>query len=275
MHLRNIYIKYLLEKKILKNNDTLRNALYKINKNNILINNNENRRQYLLKKLIQFKDKITKLKLKETFIKFYFKCKILSKQRKSYCFKNFQDDFLKIQKLSYLIYQKEKFNILLLQKYFHRFRINTLIIENNKINNDKRNRKLKLIISKITNHNNIIIKSILKQWLLRSKIIKFRISDNANNNNNVKDEKKENLIKGLNKLNSIFETYTKNIGENDGKNILKKETLNKPEEIKVKDNKSINEIIEKQNNRKKLFLDKYCTDYILEEKDEEQTEDNL
>ena len=204
----------------------------------------------------------------------------MSKQRKSYCFKNFQDDFLKIQKLSFLIYQKEKLNILLLQKYFNKFRIITIlkqsfIIENNKINNDKRNRKLKLIISKITNHNNIIIKSILNQWLLRSKIIKFRISDNANNNNNVKDEKKENLIKGLNKLNSIFETYTKNIGENDGKNILKKENLNKPEEIKAKDNKSINEIIEKQNNRKKLFLDKYCTDYILEEKDEEQTEDNL
>ena len=110
---------------------------------------------------------------------------------------------------------------------------------------------------------------------MRSKIIKFRISDNDRNNYNVKDKKKENLIKGLNKLNNIFETYAKKIEENDEENILKKETLNEPEEIKVKDNKSINEIIEKQNNRKKLFLDKYCTDYILEEKDEEQTEDNL
>ena len=221
--------------------------------------------------LIQSKDKTITFLLRRTFIKFYFKCKLLSKQRKSYCFKNFQDDFLKMQKLSYLIYQKEKYNILLLQKYFNNFRINTILKQLNIID-DKRKRKLKLIISKITNYNNNIIKSILKQWLLRSKIIKFRISDKGKKKYKEKNIiKNENLIKGINKLNNIFKAYTKNNDKNDEEKILKKNIINENDKMKIKGKKYIIQpnTNEKQSYLKKLFLDKYCTDYILEEKDEE------
>ena len=180
-----------------------------------------------------------------------------------------------MQKLSYLIYQKEKYNILLLQKYFNNFRINTILKQLNIID-DKRKRKLKLIISKITNYNNDIIKNILKQWLLRSKIIKYGIFDKGKKKYKEKNIiKKENLIKGLNKLNNIFKAYTKNNNENDEEKSVKKNIINENNKIKIKDKKYIKQTNEKQNNLKKLFLDKYCTDYILEEKDEEQTEDNL
>ena len=271
INMRKIYIKYLLEKQNQNYNDSLRRALYKFNKNRIIINNIENRKHYLLKKLIQSKDKTITFLLRRTFIKFNFKCKLLTKQRKTYCFKNFQDDFLKMQKLSYLIYQKEKYNILLLQKYFNNFRINTILKQLNIID-DKRKRKLKLIISKITNYNNNIIKSILKQWLLRSKIIKFRISDKGRKKYKEKNIiKNENLIKGLNKLNNIFKAYTKNNDKNDEEKIIKKNIINENDKMKIKGKKYIIQpnTNEKQNYLKKLFLDKYCTDYILEEKDEE------
>ena len=161
-NLKNIYIKYLLQKKIHRNNAELRKAFYKINKNNITINNKENRRRILLKKIIKLNEKNKYFKLKEYLNKLYYKCKLLKKQTKSFCFKNFQDDFYLMQLLFHIFYQKEKNNFLMLKKYFDKFRINTMLIGNKKINYIKRNRLLKLIITKNIKNNNIIIKSILK-----------------------------------------------------------------------------------------------------------------
>ena len=280
VNLKNIYIKYFIFKKNQINNTRLRMAFYKINKNNIIINNNENRRKFLLKNIIKLNEKINKFLLRITFIKFYYKSKLLRKQRKSYCFKNFQDDFYLMQLLYHIFYQKEKNNALLLKKYFEKFIINTKlknsnIIENNQINYIKRNRKLKLIITKIINHNNIIIKSILKQWLLRSKIIKILKPELRNIKKEKKNIQKEDLINGINKLNSIFKlNKIENIKVNDDNN-QNNNIINENKEVKVNNRESIKETFEKENRLQKLYRDKYCTDCILEEKDEEQNEDNL
>ena len=114
-----------------------------------------------------------------------------------------------MQKLYQLFYQKEKYNALIMKKYFDKFRFNTQL-KNRALSksNDyiKRNRKLKLIIINIINHNNIIIKNILKQWFLRTKMIKL-IPNNQISNENKNIIQKEDLIKGINKLNDIFNIY--------------------------------------------------------------------
>ena len=212
--LKNIYLKYLVEKKNYINNIRLQKSLYIINKNNIIINNKEKRRKYLLKKIISKAEKTKKNILIKSFIKFYYRCKLSNQQRKFFCFKDFQDEFILMQKLYQIFYQKEKNNILFMKKYFDKFRYNTLLKNQYSANNfhydknflKKRNRKLKLIISNIINHNNIIIKNILNQWLLRSKIIKL-MKNSQINSEHKNIIQKDDLIKGINKLNDIFKTY--------------------------------------------------------------------
>ena len=177
--------------------------------------------------------------------------------------------------LSRIYYQKEKDNFLLLKKYFDKFRLNTKLIENITKEEEKRNRILKLIITKNINHNNIIIKSILKQWFLRSKIIKFA---KLNIFNEIKEEKKiikkENLIKGIKKLNSIFKTdKEKHITKNNEKN-YNNEIINTTDKIIINNNDSKSKISDKKDSLQKIYRDKYCTDCIIEEK-EEQNEDTL
>ena len=136
-HLKNLYIKYLLSKKIHRDNTRLQKSFYEINKKSIIINNKEIYRKYLLKKIIQEKERINKFKLKIYFIKFYYKIKSYNQQIKSFCFKDFQDDFFLMQKLYQFIYQKEKYNILLLKKYFDKFRLNISLKHSNIMKNNK------------------------------------------------------------------------------------------------------------------------------------------
>ena len=114
-----------------------------------------------------------------------------------------------------------------------------------------RKTKLKIIISNTINHNNIIIKNILKQWFLRTKMIKL-IPNNQISNENKNIIQKEDLIKGINKLNDIFNIYQNKDKEENEENINK----------------------EKENSINKLYNDKYLIDSIIEEKEEEdQTEE--
>ena len=275
LKLKYIYIKYLIEKKKNIIKAKLRKALYKINKNNFIIINKEIRKKYLLKKFIQIKEQNNNFLLRKSFIKFYFICKLSKQQKKSYSFKDLPDDYILLRLLSRIFYQKEKDNFLLLKKYFDKFRLNTKLIENFMKEEEKRNRILKLIITKNINHNNIIIKSILKQWFLRSKIIKFA---KLNIFNEIKEEKKiikkENLIKGIKKLNSIFKTdKEKHITKNNEKN-YNNEIINTNDKIIINNNDSKSKISDKKDSLQKIYRDKYCTDCIIEEK-EEQNEDTL
>ena len=62
-HLKNLYIKYLLSKKIHRDNTRLQKSFYEINKKSIIINNKEIYRKYLLKKIIQEKERINNFKI--------------------------------------------------------------------------------------------------------------------------------------------------------------------------------------------------------------------
>ena len=273
--LKRIYLKYFIEKKNHMNNIRLQKSLLIINKNNIIINNKENKRKYLLKKIIGKTEKTKIYILKNAFIKFYFRCKLSNQQRKYFCFKDFQDEFILMQKLYQIFYQKEKNNILLMKKYFDKFRYNTLLknqISANNFLNDKnilkmRKTKLKIIISNIINHNNIIIKNILNRWLLRSKIIKL-LQNNQKNNECKNSIQKEDLIKGINKLNNIFNTY-KNIKAVKDTN----EDNNKNKNDEMYEQKDFNKVNESYNIIQKIYSDKYQIDSIIEEREEEdQTE---
>ena len=252
--LKKFYLKYLIEKKSHTNNIRLQKSFYNINKKNSIINNIENKRKYLLKKIISRINLTKNHILKIYFIKFYFRSKLLNHKRQFFCFKDFQDEFILMQKLYQLFYQKEKYNALIMKKYFDKFRFNTQL-KNRALSksNDyiKRSRKLKLIIINIINHNNIIIKNILKQWFLRTKMIKL-IPNNQISNENKNIIQKEDLIKGINKLNDIFNIYQNKDKEENEENINK----------------------EKENSINKLYNDKYLIDSIIEEKEEEdQTEE--
>ena len=269
-----------MEKKNYINNIRLQKSLYIINKNNIIINNKENRRKYLLKKIISRVIETKNYILKKSFIKFYFRCKLSSQQRKFFCFKDFQDEFILMQKLYQIFYQKEKNIILLMKRYFDKFRSNTLLKNHYPSTNfhfdknylTKRNRKLKLIIINIIKHNNIIIKNILKQWLLRSKIIKLTENTQINNENkNI--IQKEDLIKGINKLNDIFKVYQninalKDMNEENNKN--KDVEKNEQKCLNIINENQKNDLFEKDNKIQNLYSDKYKIDSIIEEKEEEE-----
>ena len=283
-HLKNLYIKYLLSKKIHRDNTRLQKSFYEINKKSIIINNKEIYRKYLLKKIIQEKERINKFKLKIYFIKFYYKIKSYNQQIKSFCFKDFQDDFFLMQKLYQFIYQKEKYNILLLKKYFDKFRLNislkhSNIMKNNKsisfdttynsqMDFDKRIHRLKLIVLEIIKHNNMIIKNILMKWLFRTKIINLIMENKKNNSID-----HESLLGGINKLNSIFNTH-KTINEKNNCNDDKKvEYINEDNDLNLAQKELKNDLYNKDNKLIMFFREKYKTESIIEEKDEEQTEE--
>ena len=283
-HLKNLYIKYLLSKKIHRDNTRLQKSFYEINKKSIIINNKEIYRKYLLKKIIQEKERINKFKLKIYFIKFYYKIKSYNQQIKSFCFKDFQDDFFLMQKLYQFIYQKEKYNILLLKKYFDKFRLNislkhSNIMKNNKslsfdttynsqMDFDKRIHRLKLIVLEIIKHNNMIVKNILMKWLFRTKIINLIMENKKNNSID-----HESLLGGINKLNSIFNTH-KTINEKNNCNDDKKvEYINEDNDINLAQKELKNDLYNKDNKLIMFFREKYKTESIIEEKDEEQTEE--
>ena len=227
-----------------------------------------------------------------------------------------QNYFIK-EKLIKIIYRKEKDILLTIKKYLDKFYYNAMIqrpnnynfsiIKNNNlfINNnynlnidksfsdifEKRKRKLKLIIKRIINENKIILRSIIKQWILRTKLINMKMMfvkeeniknkintldailknkiDNSvsikNKNNNLKQN---NLLKGIEKLNYIFKSKSNN--DNNNSNII--ETIIKKEEP------ANNNVVGKEKLINKIYGEhlkyKFHDDWIIEEKEEEQTEEN-
>jgi len=317
--LKRLYAKYFVKKKIYANNHLLNKALYSFNKKAILLSEKK-RKITLLYNLVKNKEKCIKEILRKYFYKFYMNTKIIF-YKKNFSKKIEPKNSIK-EKLTKIFYKKEKNILLILKKYFDKFYYNTLlqrinnknnfcitknsslfITNNNNINSDKsfsdiiekRKRKLKLIIGKIIKENKIILKSIIKQWGIRTKIInmktmlvkeeiiknkintidaiiKNRIDNNISNKNKNTNLRQDNLIKGIEKLNDIFKSKSNNdndIGNNNSninENIIKKE-----EAIN-------NNLIGKENLIYKLYGErlkyKCKDDWIIEEKEEEQTEEN-
>ena len=302
--LKHLYTKYFVKQKIYANIHLLNKALYSFNKKAILIS--EKKRKFtLLYHLVKYKENCIKEILRKYFYKFYMNTKIIFYKKnipkkiiKEYSFK---------EKLRKIIYRKEKNILLILKKYFDKFYYNTLfqrpnksnlnIIKNdnlflnnnkNKLNSNiffgdiikKRKRKLKAIIERITKQNIIILRSIIKQWVLRTKLINMKImlvkEENLKNKINIIDGvlknkignsalnknknyilKQGNLIKGIEKLNDIFKSKSNNDNDN---TIKRREPIGKE--------KLIYKIYGEQ------LKYKYNGDWIIEEKEEEQTEEN-
>ena len=102
---------------------------------------------------------------------------------------------------------------------------------------------------------------------MRSKIIKL-LQNNQINNECKNSIQKEDLIKGINKLNNIFNTY-KNIKAVKDTN----EENNKNKNDEMYEQKDNNNIDESDNAIQKIYSDKYQIDSIIEEREEEdQTE---
>ena len=102
---------------------------------------------------------------------------------------------------------------------------------------------------------------------MRSKIIKLMQNSLINNEckNNIQ---KEDLIKGINKLNNIFNTYKKIKAVKDTN-----EENNKTKDVENYEQKYFNNINEANNIIENIYSDKYQIDSIIEEKEEEdQTE---
>jgi hypothetical protein len=221
------------------------------------------------------------------------------------------------EKLIKIIYRKEKDILLTIKKYLDKFYYNAMIQRPNKINFsitknnnlfinnnynlnidksfgyiiEKRKRKLKLIIKRIINKNEIILRSIIKQWILRTKLINMKMmfvkEENIKNKLNTLDAilknkidnsasiktknnnlKQNNLIKGIEKLNYIFKSKSNN--DNNNSNIIEN-TIKKEEPAN-------NNLVGKEKLINKIYGEhlkyKNHDDWIIEEKEEEQTEEN-
>ena len=268
--LKNIYIKYLLTKKIYRINNKLKEILNKFHKKASKLHIQE-KKMNLLYKIIKNKINSNKIILRKFFIKYYYKSKIL--------------------------FYKEKYN------YYNRTKKN-----NNCNKKDKRKLLLKIINKKIINNkinNNIVIKSIIKQWFLRTKLINMKIMlvKEENNKNiilpietlnllkdkvNIKEMiinnlKKDNLIKGIEKLNDIFNHNNEKDKINNSKNEDNDNHYNDYKDLNPLINKDININKNISNNNLtenliyKIYKDKFKNendDWIIEEKEEEQIEDN-
>lgn len=314
LKLKRLYAKYFVEKKIYANTHLLNKALYIFNKNSILISEKK-RKITLLYNLVKNKENCVKQILRKFLYKFYMNTRNIF-YKKNISTKLEQKYSIIKEKLVKIIYRKEKDILLTLKKYLDKFyynamiqrpnknifsitKTNKLFISNNNNSNngkslgdifEKRKRKLKLIIKRITNENKIILKGIIKQWILRTKLINMKIMlvkeeniknkintidailknkiDNSasikNINNNLKQD---NLIKGIKKLNDIFKSKSNN--DNDNSNI--ETTIKKEESIN-------NNVVGKEKLIYKIYGEhlkyKYNDDWIIEEKEEEQTEEN-
>jgi hypothetical protein len=303
-----------VKKKIYANTQLLNKALYTLNKNSILISEKK-RKITLLHNLVKFKENCIKQILKKYFYKFYMNTRILfyktnfpKKEEQNYSIK---------EKLIKIIYRKEKDILLIIKKYLDIFYYNTMIQRPNKINFsitknnnlfinnnynlnidksfgyiiEKRKRKLKLIIKRIINKNEIILRSIIKQWILRTKLINMKMmfvkEENIKNKLNTLDAilknkidnsasiktknnnlKQNNLIKGIEKLNYIFKSKSNN--DNNNSNIIGT--------IIKKEKPANNNLFGKEKLINKIYGEhlkyKNHDDWIIEEKEEEQTEEN-
>ena len=311
-------LKYLINKKIYFIENILKNALHKFNKNVIRLHENDLKHSSLSKIINIIKNHKNTI-LRKYLFKLYYNTKISFYEEKEQFYKNQQNNLILKEKLIKCFYKKEKKELSIIKKCFDKLYLHSIlkkeidkksnIIENGNININinnikyefkNRKKKLKLIVKKAINYNNIILRNIIKQWLLKTKLINLKImivkeenikkmiypienllknKQNKRENKIVinKDLKKDNLIEGIKKLNNIFLSYTKNnkmYNENGIKNNLKNE------------GKSMNSIIN-NNNANTIKRDdliykiygeklkyKFNDDWIIEEKEEEENGEN-
>lgn len=106
------------------------------------------------------------------------------------------------------------------------------------------------------------------KWLFRTKIINLIMENKKNNSID-----HESLLGGINKLNSIFNTH-KTINEKNNCNDDKKvEYINEDNDLNLMQKELKNDLYNKDNKLIMFFREKYKTESIIEEKDEEQTEE--
>ena len=305
--LKNISTKYLIFKKIYYTQNKLKSALFGFNKKAIILKYKNERKKAKLYKMIEinknFKNKI----LEKYFYKYYYIIKYLSAVKEENYYEEIQKIMILKEKLLNIFHKKEKKYYIELKNYFNKLYCNSLlkkennklfaIIHNENININKNNNnyiksKLKKLITRnIISKNNIIAKSILKQWNLRTKLISMKTiidkeekyNKNINSNENsmkhkrINNSKKDNIIKGILKLNDIFITYRNVDKSNDGNSIHKKEV--KDSLNPITNNNDMNNIsIKNENILNKINEDKLKykinDDWIIEEKEEEQVEEN-
>ena len=302
--LKNIYIKYLTSKKIYYNNNRLKEIFNQYNRKSIIISHNSKNKINSIYRLINIRKRQNKELLRKYFLILYYNTKFENYKNKEYDI--LQRNLIIKQILLNLFYKIDKKLYSQLKKYFYKLYYiskvkqvepNSKTIENESIinNNDyynnleKRKRKLKIIIENIMKNNIIILRSILKQWTLRTKIINMKIMlvkeenmkkiinpiekliKNKTNKNDLiinNNLKRDNLIKGIEKLSDIFILYKSvNKKKNDTQNEINNE---KNENVS---NESFNK---RENLINKIYGDKfkYNDDWIIEEKEEEQIEEN-
>ena len=305
--LKNISTKYLIFKKIYYTQNKLKSALFGFNKKAIILKYKNERKKAKLYKMIEinknFKNKI----LEKYFYKYYYIIKYLSAVKEENYYEEIQKIMILKEKLLNIFHKKEKKYYIELKNYFNKLYCNSLlkkennklfaIIHNENININKNNNnyiksKLKKLITRnIISKNNIIAKSILKQWNLRTKLISMKTiidkeekynkiinsNENSMKNKGINNSKKDNIIKGIKKLNDIFITYRNVDKSNDGNSIHKKEV--KDSLNPITNNNDMNNIsIKNENILNKINEDKLKykinDDWIIEEKEEEQVEEN-
>ena len=252
-------------------------------------------RKYFFK--LYYKSKVLSYKIKEKYIKKKENYYIKKEKLLRIFYKKEKNSLLILKKyLDKLYYNSILTKIV--QKNFDIIQNGNINIIKCSINNNNfelKKRKLKKIIEKSLYNNNLILKSIFRQWALRTKIINMKIMivkeenikkiinpiekliKNKTNNNEIINNyifKKDNLIKGIKKLNDIFTSYTNNRFGNGSE--IEKILENKKDSIT--NDKNCNNSNKKENIIYKIYEDKiknkYKDDWIIEEKEEEQIEEN-
>lgn len=237
--LKNIHTKYLTHKYIDYNENILKNVLHKLNKKAIILKyKSENINKNILHLLLKIKQTFNQRLMRKYFYEFYYKSKILYHKNENDNYEKQQKKMLVRILLLSIFHKKEINKYIYFKKYFNKFYYNCLmnkksisykiiyneyIFINNENNNKRKNiekakKMIRLFIENITKRNNIIIKSIVKQWSLKSKLIKLEsIINKGNTHFTIKNEmksynekiiykniKEDNIIKGIKKLNDIF-----------------------------------------------------------------------
>ena len=293
--LKYLYMKNLISIKDKHHNEKLKQNFHIFQRKTYCIYEKDEKRKNILKNIINKKEYIVKNILRKFFYKFYIKSKI----RNNF----FQKE--RLIKLMDILHKIENNILLQKKKYFDQFyysvnKTQEKLFVKGIINTERRQNKLLTIINKNMKKINSIteIKSILKQWALRTKIINMKIMlvKEENNKNIIKpienliknkeikniiinNCKKNNLIKGIKKLDSFF-TYYESVNKSNDENEIKYKSNNELNNLnqKIDNNINKNDLNKKENLIYKIYHDKLIyksNDWIIEEKEEEeQTGDN-
>ena len=296
--LKKIYTKYLFLKNIYNKQNKLKIALFRFNKKAITLKYQSKKKKAKLYKMVKLNEYLKNKILRKYFYKYYYIIKYFSFEKEEYYYEEIRKKNIRKEKLLNIFHKREKNNYIKINNSFNKLYYNSLlnneknksfvIIHNENLNINKKNnnsfekikRKLKIIIKNIITKNDIIVRSTLKQWNLRTKLEKnkkiINPIENSLKNKRINNSKEDNIIKGIEKLNDIFITY-----RNEDKNNNRYE--NHKKEVKdifnPKINNNMNNISSKNENKlNKINGDKLKyginNDWIIEEKEEEQVEEN-